>query len=52
MNEWTDVHVDDGHEGVWTTHEADADARGEDLGQAVEADHPPDLGLLELEGEV
>lgn len=50
--EWTNVHVDDCHEGIWATHEANADARGEDLGEAVEADYPPNVGLLELKGEV
>ena len=46
------MQVDDGHDRLGAAREADADAGGEDLGEAVEADDAPDLGQLELEREV
>ena len=37
------MHVDDVHDRRGPAREADADARGEDLGERVEAEHAPDL---------
>ena len=48
----TYVHVDDGHDGLGPTREADPDAGGEDLGEAVEADDAPYFRLVALELEV
>lgn len=46
------MHVDLGQDGLGCADEPDPDPRREDLGHAVEADDPPDLGKLALEGEV
>lgn len=46
------MHVDGGHQRLGPAEEADADAGGEDLREAVEAQDSADGGLLELEREV
>ena len=49
----TYVHVDDVHDRRGPAREADADARGEDLGERVEAEHAADRGeRLALERKV
>ena len=50
--EGTYVHVDLVQNGLRATDESYPDASGEDLGQAVEADHSSDFGELTLEGEI
>ena len=49
-----DAHVDvDGvHEWRGAGHDPEADARGQDLGEAVEAEHAADVRLLEFQGKV
>ena len=51
MSEGTYVHVDLVQNGLGATDEPDPDPGGEDLGQAVEADHSSDFGELTLERE-
>ena len=46
------MQVDDGHDRLGAAREADADAGGEDLGEAVEANYSSDFWHLLLELEV